>query len=61
MKILIDMNLSPTWVAVLEEAGHTATHWSNVGSLNAPDREIMAWAKEMATCCLPMTSTLGRS
>jgi predicted nuclease of predicted toxin-antitoxin system len=45
MKILIDMNLSPTWVAVLEEAGHTATHWSNVGSLNATDREIMDWAK----------------
>ena len=24
MKILIDMNLSPAWVPVLEEAGHTA-------------------------------------
>jgi predicted nuclease of predicted toxin-antitoxin system len=45
MKILIDMNLSPTWVSVLEKAGHTASHWSNVGSLNAPDREILLWAK----------------
>jgi predicted nuclease of predicted toxin-antitoxin system len=45
MKILIDMNLPPGWVSVLEEAGHTASHWSNIGSLNAPDREVLAWAK----------------
>lgn len=45
MKILIDMNLSPSWVLVLEEAGHTASHWSTIGSLNAPDREILLWAK----------------
>ena len=45
MKILIDMNLSPAWVSVLEEAGHTASHWSTIGSMNAPDREILAWAK----------------
>ena len=45
MKLLIDMNLSPAWVPVLEEAGHTATHWSAVGSPSAPDREILAWAK----------------
>lgn len=45
MKILIDMNLSPAWVSVLEEAGHTASHWSTIGSLNAPDREVLLWAK----------------
>jgi hypothetical protein len=39
MKILIDMNLSPAWVSVLEEAGHTASHWSTIGSLNASDDE----------------------
>ncbi len=26
MKILIDMNLSPAWVSVLEEAGYAAIH-----------------------------------
>jgi predicted nuclease of predicted toxin-antitoxin system len=31
MKILIDMNLSPAWVSVLEEAGHTASHWKQKG------------------------------
>ena len=45
MKILIDLNLSPAWVPVLEEAGHTASHWSTIGSLNVPDREVLLWAK----------------
>jgi len=45
MKILIDMNLSPAWVSVFEEAGHTAFHWSIIGLLNAPDREVLSWAK----------------
>jgi predicted nuclease of predicted toxin-antitoxin system len=45
MKILIDMNLSPLWVSVLKEAGHTAVHWSTIGAPNAPDREILEWAK----------------
>lgn len=38
------MNLSPGWVEVLESAGHTAVHWSTVGSPTASDVEIMAWA-----------------
>ena len=45
MKILIDMNLSPEWVPLLEEAGFKAVHWSSVGDLRAPDEKIMAWAK----------------
>ncbi len=45
MKILVDRNLSPEWVSVLEQAGHRALHWSTVGSLNAPDREVLLWAK----------------
>lgn len=45
MKIVIDMNLSPHWVQLLTGAGHEAVHWSEVGAANAPDREIMAWAR----------------
>lgn len=37
------MNLSPGWVDTLESAGHTAAHWSTVGSPTA-SAEIMAWA-----------------
>jgi len=46
MKIVIDMNLSPTWVSVLTQAGHSATHWSQVGAPNAPDREVLIWARQ---------------
>jgi len=44
MKILIDMNLSPTWADCLRGIGIEATHWSEVGSADAPDLEIMRWA-----------------
>ncbi|QIR36778.1 DUF5615 family PIN-like protein [Tolypothrix sp. PCC 7910] len=44
MKILIDMNLSPDWVPVLESAGFAAVHWSTIGNPSATDKEIMAWA-----------------
>jgi predicted nuclease of predicted toxin-antitoxin system len=45
MKLLVDMNLSPERVAVLQAAGWEAVHWSKVGNLRAADSEIMAWAK----------------
>lgn len=45
MQILIDMNLSPLWVEFLENNGHTATHWKSIGPANAPDSELMVWAK----------------
>jgi len=44
MRLVIDMNLSPSWVAVLADAGIEAFHWSTIGPANAPDTEIMAWA-----------------
>jgi predicted nuclease of predicted toxin-antitoxin system len=44
MKLLVDMNLSPRWVSLLNGAGIEAVHWSTVGATNAPDREIMAYA-----------------
>ena len=44
MKLLVDMNLPPDWVAVLKEAGWEAEHWSNIGNPRAADPEIMAWA-----------------
>jgi len=46
MKILIDMNLSPEWVGVLEAAGLRATHWSSIGKASAPDEEIFKHAKK---------------
>ena len=45
MKLLVDMNLAPRWVSVLADAGFEAVHWSTLGANNAPDTEIMAFAK----------------
>ena len=39
------MNLSPRWLKVLGDSGIEAVHRSNVGALNAPDTESMAYAK----------------
>ena len=46
MKLLVDMNLSPDWVAIITQAGWDAVHWSNVGNPRAIDSEIMAWAEQ---------------
>jgi len=39
------MNLSPEWVAFLHGHGFDAVHWSAIGAGNAPDAEIMRWAR----------------
>lgn len=44
MKLPVDMNLSPRWIGALAGAGFEAVHWSTVGAMSAPDREIMAYA-----------------
>jgi predicted nuclease of predicted toxin-antitoxin system len=44
MKVIVDMNLSPRWVALLKGAGVSAMHWSDIGAVSAPDAEITAYA-----------------
>lgn len=46
MKVLVDVNLSTKWVAILADGGLEATHWSTVGRLDAEDAVIMAYAAE---------------
>jgi predicted nuclease of predicted toxin-antitoxin system len=46
MNILIDMNLSPSWVGVFKQHGWQACHWSSVGNPDAPDRDILRWARD---------------
>lgn len=45
MKILIDMNLSPDWVARFAASDIKSVHWSSVGAPNAKDSEIMEFAR----------------
>jgi predicted nuclease of predicted toxin-antitoxin system len=46
MQFLVDMNLSPSWVSFLEDAGISAVHWSKVGRKEASDSDVMRWAAE---------------
>ncbi|KYF75794.1 hypothetical protein BE11_46765 [Sorangium cellulosum] len=46
MKVLVDMNLSPTWAPFLKGEGIEAVHWSTIGDARAQDRELMAWARQ---------------
>ncbi len=39
------MNLSPRWAGYLEEFGHEAVHWSDIGRPDARDSDIMDWAR----------------
>lgn len=45
MKILLDVNLPPTWVPVLAAHGWGVAHWSEVGAVRAPDAEIFQYAR----------------
>lgn len=46
MKILLDMNIPVIWESFLNDAGHQALHWSNIGDIRAADIDIMLWARE---------------
>jgi len=46
INILVDMNLSPDWIALLQQHGYDAIHWSAVGDLRAADATIMQWARD---------------
>ena len=50
MKLLLDMNLSPTWVPYLAAQGWEVVHGSAAGPAGASDGEIMRWAKERGYC-----------
>jgi predicted nuclease of predicted toxin-antitoxin system len=48
VNLLVDMNLSPDWVPLLRTRNWVARHWSELGPGNAPDTELMSWAREHA-------------
>jgi predicted nuclease of predicted toxin-antitoxin system len=56
VKLLVDMNLSPRWVGVLNAAGFEAAHWSTLGAHNATDSQIMTYAS--ANDCVVLTHDL---
>ena len=44
LRIVVDMNLSPEWIPLLQQAGCKAVHWSTIGDPRADDATIMSWA-----------------
>ncbi|MCB0159940.1 MAG: DUF5615 family PIN-like protein [Caldilineaceae bacterium] len=46
MRFLLDMPVSPTLVAVLEQHGHEGVHAHQIGKRTATDRELLALATE---------------
>ncbi len=52
MKLLIDMNLSHRLCPMLADAGHKATHWSEIGDPRADDRELLLRAKREGSVLL---------
>ena len=56
MKLIVDLNLSPRWARMLTDEGFEAAHWSTLGASNAPDSEIMAYAR--ANDCVVITHDL---
>ncbi|MGH2633011.1 MAG: DUF5615 family PIN-like protein [Tepidiformaceae bacterium] len=45
MKLLLDMNIDPAWVDILEDAGYETAHWSTLGDGRARDEVIAEWAR----------------
>jgi len=45
VKLPLDMNLTPRWRPLLEQAGHEIQHWSEIGPTNATDTVVMEWAR----------------
>jgi predicted nuclease of predicted toxin-antitoxin system len=44
VKIIVDMNLSPSWVDWFRRESWEAVHWSAVGDPAAADIDILDWA-----------------
>ena len=44
VKFVVDMNLPPDWVSLLERNGWATVHRSTIGDLRASDATIMEWA-----------------
>jgi predicted nuclease of predicted toxin-antitoxin system len=56
LRVLVDMNLSPEWVPFFTANGRDAVHWLTLGAADAPDEDLMAWAR--ANGCVVFTHDL---
>jgi len=63
MKILLDMNIPQSYANLLLQQGISVTLWRDVGAINAPDTEIMNYARDndyvVMTCDLDFSAILS--
>ena len=52
MSLLLDMNLSPSWSEFFTAKGYPTNHWATLGKANAPDADILSYAKEQGLVIL---------
>jgi predicted nuclease of predicted toxin-antitoxin system len=45
VKVVVDVNFPPSLAVALASAGVEAVHWTVRGEANAPDAEILGWAR----------------
>ncbi|HEX9619756.1 MAG TPA: DUF5615 family PIN-like protein [Polyangiaceae bacterium] len=60
VKILLDMNLSPTWVPSLRQAGFDSVHWRDIGDVRAPHRRCPARVARAAAPAPPARAPRAR-
>ncbi|GHV82654.1 hypothetical protein AGMMS49991_12120 [Spirochaetia bacterium] len=59
MKILVDMNLAFRWAEMLSLRGISTVHWNAVGASNAPDSDIVSYAKDKGCAVLTRDLDFG--
>jgi predicted nuclease of predicted toxin-antitoxin system len=52
MRVVVDMNLSPSWARFLQSNGIDAAHWSGIGPVDALDELIMRHAVDQQAVVL---------
>lgn len=60
LSLVVDVNLPPGWVAHLRAEGHAAVYWPTVGNPEAPDDDILNWARANGHVILTHDLDFGR-
>ena len=59
MRLLLDMNIPPSWVDDLCAAGHQASHWRDVGDPTASDATILGHSRRAGLVLLTRDLDFG--
>ena len=60
MRLALDMNLSTEWVDFLAQRGHSASHWTDLGDVEADDEQIVEWCRDHEAVLVSHDLDFGR-